>query len=83
MKLDIKMLDTDKIKQDFPIFKLKVNKKPLIYLDNAASTQMPEIIIKKLSNYHEAMHSNIHRGKLLSEKATLEYEQAREKSENI
>ena len=51
------MLDTDKIKQDFPIFKLKVNKKPLIYLDNAASTQMPEIIIKKLSTFLK-VHQN-------------------------
>lgn len=66
-------------KSDFPIFQTKVNKKPLVYLDNAATTQKPKQVIDKLTEYYSKTNSNIHRGiHHLSEKATEEYEASKE-----
>ncbi len=63
---------------DFPILNLKVNDKPLVYLDNAASSQMPQPVIDRLVRYQTTQHANIHRAvHYLSEVATLEYETAR------
>ncbi len=63
---------------DFPILKLKVNNKPLVYLDSAASSQMPQVVIDRLSYYHTAQHANINRGvHYLSETATAAYNAAR------
>lgn len=63
---------------DFPILNLKVNDKPLVYLDNAASSQMPQPVIDRLVRYQTTQHANIHRAvHYLSEVATLEYEAAR------
>ena len=73
-------LDVESIRADFPILKLKVNGKPLVYLDNAASSQMPQPVIDRLVRYQTAEHANIHRGvHYLSETATAAYEGARGK----
>jgi cysteine desulfurase/selenocysteine lyase len=70
--------DVDRIRADFPILDLKVNGKPLVFLDNAASSQMPRQVIDRLVRYQTAEHANIHRGvHYLSETATLAYEGAR------
>ena len=72
--------DVERIRADFPILKLKVNGKPLVYLDNAASSQMPQQVIDRLVRYQTAEHANIHRGvHYLSETATAAYEGARVK----
>lgn len=70
--------DLEKIRSDFPILNLKVNGKPLVYLDNAASSQMPQPVIDRLVHYQTAQHANINRAvHYLSEVATLEYHKAR------
>jgi cysteine desulfurase/selenocysteine lyase len=70
--------DLDRIRADFPILDLKVNGNPLVFLDNAASSQMPRQVIDRLVRYQTAEHANIHRGvHYLSETATLAYEGAR------
>ncbi|WP_305852411.1 aminotransferase class V-fold PLP-dependent enzyme [Lutibacter sp. A64] len=72
------MIDIDKIRADFPILKETVNGKPLVYLDNAATTQKPQVVIDSIVNYYTTINSNIHRGvHTLSQKATDAYEQAR------
>ncbi len=73
-------LDMERVRADFPILKLKVGGKPLVYLDNAASSQMPQPVIDRLVRYQSSQHANIHRGvHYLSETATGEYEEARRK----
>ncbi len=72
------MFDINKIRNDFPILSQKVNNKPLVYLDNAATTQKPRQVIDAVSNYYETINSNIHRGvHHLSQLATAAYEEAR------
>ncbi len=72
--------DVEKIRRDFPVLSQKVNGNPLVYLDNAASSQVPNIVIERGSEYLKNEHSNIHRGvHYLSQKATTAYEGAREK----
>ena len=72
------MIDIDKIRADFPILKEKVNGKPLVYLDNAATSQKPQIVIDSIVNYYTTINSNIHRGvHTLSQLATDAYEEAR------
>src|SRR5262245_1938693 len=72
--------DVRKVREDFPILKQRVNGKPLVYLDNAASTQKPQIVIDTLHRYYESCNANIHRGvHHLSQLATDEYEAARAK----
>ena len=69
-----------RIREDFPVLRQTVNGKPLVYLDNAASSQVPQVVIDRGSIYLEDEHSNIHRGvHYLSQKATTAYEGAREK----
>lgn len=69
-----------RIREDFPILKQQVHGKPLVYLDNAATTQKPRAVIDALACFYCADCSNIHRGvHALSERATQEYENAREK----
>ncbi|MGB0403212.1 MAG: aminotransferase class V-fold PLP-dependent enzyme [Salibacteraceae bacterium] len=71
-------LDIKKIRKDFPVLHQEVNGKPLVYLDNAASTQKPKVVIDRISDYYSNEHSNIHRGvHSLSAAATEEYEIAR------
>ena len=75
------VLDVDRIKADFPILKQSVHGKPLIYLDNAATSQKPLSVIDATTRYYSADNSNIHRGvHLLSARATEKYEEVREKA---
>src|SRR5688572_18333327 len=72
--------DVEKIRKDFPVLSQTVNGKPLVYLDNAASAQVPQSVIDRTSEYLAEEHSNIHRGvHYLSQHATTAYEAAREK----
>jgi cysteine desulfurase/selenocysteine lyase len=72
--------DVEKIRADFPVLSQTVNGKPLVYLDNGASSQVPNLVIERGSKYLQEEHSNIHRGvHYLSQKATNAYEGAREK----
>jgi len=72
--------DVQRIRGDFPVLHQTVNGKPLVYLDNAASSQVPQVVIDRGSVYIEQEHSNIHRGvHYLSQRATTAYEGAREK----
>ena len=70
----------DSIRKDFPILAQTVNGKPLVYLDNAATSQKPQCVIDSLSNYYQTINSNVHRGvHTLSQLATDDYEAARSK----
>ncbi len=72
--------DVERIRADFPVLKLKVGGKPLVYLDNAASSQMSQPVIDRLVRYQTTQHANINRAvHYLSETATHEYEEARRK----
>ncbi|MGI8545437.1 MAG: SufS family cysteine desulfurase [Aridibacter sp.] len=72
--------DVNKIREDFPVLSQDVNGKPLRYLDNAASSQVPNLVIERGAEYLKKEHSNVHRGvHYLSQKATTAYEAAREK----
>ncbi len=74
------MIDIKKVRADFPILNQKVNGKPLVYLDNAATNQKPQVVIDSIVDYYSTLNSNIHRGvHTLSQKATDAYEQARNK----
>ncbi len=76
--LNKESFDVMKIREDFPILKTLVHGKPLVYLDNAATTQKPQLVIDKLNEYYTSINSNIHRGvHTLSERATAAYEEAR------
>ncbi|WP_308003728.1 cysteine desulfurase [uncultured Lactococcus sp.] len=68
------------LKKDFKILNQKVNDEPLVYLDNAATTQKPQQVLDVLTNYYEHDNANVHRGvHTLAERATADYEAAREK----
>ncbi len=72
------MLDIQKIREDFPILKREVNGKPLVYFDNAATSQTPQAVIDAIVDYYSNYNANIHRGvHSLSQEATDAYEQAR------
>jgi cysteine desulfurase/selenocysteine lyase len=72
--------DIGRYRADFPILRTKVNGKPLVFLDNAASSQMPQPVLDRWIRYQTTQHSNIHRAvHYLSETATAEYEAARRK----
>jgi cysteine desulfurase/selenocysteine lyase len=74
------MLDIKKIREDFPILKREVNGKPLIYFDNAATSQTPQVVIDAIVDYYVNYNANIHRGvHSLSQEATDAYEEARTK----
>jgi cysteine desulfurase/selenocysteine lyase len=71
--------DVEAIRRDFPILDQQINGKPLVYLDNAASSQRPRAVIDAISHYYEHDHANVHRGvHTLSQRATEAYEGARE-----
>jgi cysteine desulfurase/selenocysteine lyase len=71
-------LDPARLRQDFPILRQKVHGKPLVYLDNAATTQKPRAVLDAMQRYYEEENANVHRGvHLLSERATKAYEDAR------
>lgn len=72
--------DVARVRRDFPVLSQTVNGRPLVYLDNAASSQVPQVVIDRGSRYLREEHSNIHRGvHYLSQRATTAYEGAREK----
>ena len=72
------MLDSKKIRADFPSLHQRVHGKPLVYFDNAATTQKPQVVIDALSHFYERDNSNVHRGlHALSMRATDAYEGAR------
>ena len=76
--------DVERIRADFPILKLTVNDKPLVYFDNAASSQMPQQVIDRLVRYQTTQHANINRAvHYLSEVATSEFEAARRKLQHF
>jgi len=70
--------DVERVRKDFPALHQRVHGKPLVYLDNAATSQKPQAVIDALVAYYSLENSNVHRGvHLLSEKATQAYEEAR------
>lgn len=70
--------DIEKIRKDFPILSISVHGKPLVYLDNAATTQKPQYVIDKANNYYKKYNANIHRGvHALSQEATEAFEESR------
>ncbi len=72
------MINVDKIREDFPILKRTVHGKPLIYFDNAATSQTPQVVIDTIVDYYSNYNANIHRGvHTLSQEATDKYEEAR------
>jgi len=74
------MLDIEKIRKEFPVLHQEVNGYPLIYFDNAATSQKPQEVIDALDNYYKGFNSNVHRGAhSLAAKATDEFEKTREK----
>ena len=75
-----KPFDVARIREDFPILKQTINDRPLVYLDNAATSQKPQAVIDALVNYYTTTNSNVHRGvHTLSQRATDAYEAARSK----
>lgn len=78
------MFDPLKIRRDFPILSSRINGQPLIYLDNAATTQKPRCVIDSISRFYKLTNSNVHRGShTLSNRATSEFEAAREQVKNL
>ncbi|MCW2120486.1 aminotransferase class V-fold PLP-dependent enzyme [Flavobacterium sp. 7A] len=77
------MLDIQKIRSDFPILSQKVNGKPLVYFDNGATSQKPQVVIDAIAQYYQEINANIHRGvHTLSQLATDAYEESRSKIQN-
>ena len=77
------MLDIQKIRADFPILSQKVNGKPLVYFDNGATSQKPQVVIDAISTYYSEINANIHRGvHTLSQLATDAYEASRNAIQN-
>ena len=77
------MLDINKIRADFPILSQKINGKPLVYFDNGATSQKPQVVIDAISKYYQEINANIHRGvHTLSQLATDAYEISRGKIQN-
>ncbi len=76
--------DVERIREDFPILQTRVHGNPLVYLDNAATSQKPQAVIDAISDYYSGENANIHRGvHYLSELATRKYEQTREKVKDL
>lgn len=77
-------LDIQKIRADFPLLETSMRGKPIVFLDSAASSQKPQIVIDAVSEYYESQHANVHRGVYeLSQKATDAFELARERVRNF
>lgn len=77
-------VDFAKIRKDFPVLSQKVGDSPLVYLDNAASSQMPSVVADRIDRYHREEHANIHRGiHHLSQYATEAYEETRTKVQQL
>ena len=76
--------DVGRVRKDFPILRQKIHGKPLVYLDNAATTQKPQVVLDALSRFYATDNSNVHRGvHLLSQRATEDYEDARRKVQTL
>lgn len=76
--IGFRKFDVNEIRKDFPILKREVNGKPLVYFDNAATTQKPNVVIDSMTHYYRYENANIHRGlHFLSEVATEQYENSR------
>ncbi len=74
------IVSTETIRKEFPVLNQWVNGHPLVYLDNAATTQKPKQVIEALVEYYQGYNANIHRGiHTLAEKATEAFEQTRER----
>lgn len=77
-------LNTEKIKEDFPIFNQKINDETLVYLDNAATSQIPKFVEEKVRDFNEKERANVHRGvHTLGLRATNQYESSRQKVANF
>ncbi len=73
-------VELDEIRDDFPVLHQQVHGQPLVYLDNAATSQKPHVVIEALNEYYRRYNANVHRGiHALAERATKEYERARDK----
>ena len=78
--LKTNMLDAEQLRKDFPLLQREIHGKSLVYLDNASTTQKPVEVLESMERYYSWYNANIHRGVyVLSEEATLAYEQARQK----
>jgi len=76
--------DFTEIRKDFPVLNRTVNGRPLVYLDNAASSQMPTVVAERIDRYHREEHANVHRGvHTLSQEGTDFYESTREKTRKL
>lgn len=76
---DDKSFAVEQLRADFPILHQQINGQPLVYLDNAATTQKPNAVIDAISNYYRTINSNVHRGAhTLADRATVAFEDARE-----
>ena len=72
---EVTTINVSKLREDFPVLKRQVNGKPLIYFDNAATSQKPESVIETMNKYYREYNANIHRGiHKLAEEATLAHE---------
>ena len=81
---EISKVDFEKIRKDFPVLHQDVNGRPIVYLDNAASSQMPVQVAERIDHYHRYEHSNVHRGiHTLSQKATDAFEETRFKVQKL
>ncbi|MEL7123376.1 MAG: cysteine desulfurase [Bacteroidota bacterium] len=75
---DIKKLDIQKVREDFPLLSREMNGKPIVFLDSAASSQKPSAVIQCMDDYYETQHANVHRGVYkLSQEATDAFEESR------
>ncbi len=84
MDAGLKLLNVELLRNDFPILSRKVNSTPLVYLDNAATTQKPRHVIAAIRDYYENYNANVHRGiHALSEEATEAYEAAHGKAAKL
>ena len=71
-------LDIERLRADFPILRQEIGGHPLVYLDNAATSQKPAAVIEAIDRYYRETNANIHRGvHTLAERATAQYEDAR------
>ena len=74
-------LDVERVREDFPILRQHIRGRPLVYLDNAATSQKPQVVIDAVSRFYAQENANIHRGvHYLSERATTAYDEARQKT---
>ena len=81
---DIPVKDLEKIRSDFPLLENTMRGKPIVFLDSAASSQKPKVVIDAISNYYRNQHANVHRGVYeLSQEATDAFEMGRRRFKNF